>query len=317
MRWIAVGFLLSFIAAPTVLAQSQPAALTFDSRQTLLMFMQPDEAESILAAHRPATIDPRSPAEAAVIDACTRGSIGRGIVPKAIFDSLQKQVVNAVLAQVSDRVRREIAQYSMLVSQVATIDYYAPRTSAVRAVDDRLQARHACFRFAQADLSPSGDLDVAFDFVAAIGIADSQDAVIVAPLRLYVGRPSVKSNDLSLGIALGIRADAVWREATRGVKGTVWDEVIVTGGVELAKGPALEYFAERPGSEIRLPLPPTSVGIDSGRPYGRIDVTLTAAEVGALPTSLEVLGDILLPSRDRSAGLLYQAAAARTQAFSR
>jgi hypothetical protein len=279
--------------------------------------MQPDEAEASLASQRPPTIDPRSPAEAAVIDACTRGGAGRGIVPKGIFSSLQKQVVNAVIAQVSERVRREINEYSTLFSQAASIDYYAPRSSAARADDDYLQARHACFRFAQADLTQSGDLDVAFDFVAAIGIADSQDAVIVRPLRLFVGRPSVKSKDRSLGIAIGIRADAVWREATRGVQDTVWDDIVLRDHVDLSKGPTLQYFLDATGPELRLPLPPTSVGVVTTRPYGRIDITLTAAEVGALPTTLEVLGDIFLPSRDRSAGLLYQAAAARAQTLSR
>ncbi len=88
-------------------------------------------------------------------------------------------------------------------------------------------------------------------------------------------------------------------------------------GVDLTKGPALNYFLDATAPELRLPLPPTSVGVDTARPYGRIEVTLTAAEVGALPTSLELLGDIFLPSRDRSAGLFYQAATARAQTFPR
>lgn len=317
MHFMASCLVLALVAVPAALAQSQPAAMTFDSRQTVLMFMQPDEAEATLASHRPSTIDPRSPAEAAVIEKCSRGTTGRGTVPKGSFSSLQKQVVNAVIAQVSERVRREIDQYSTLFSQVASIDYYAPRSLAARTGDDLLQARHTCFRFAQADLSQSGDLDVAFDFVAAIGIADSQDAVVIRPLRLFVGRPSVKSKDRSLGIAMGIRADAVWREATRGMQDTVWDATVLRDGADLTKGPALNYFLDAAVPELRLPLPPTSVGVDTARPYGRIDVTLTAAEVGALPTSLELLGDIFLPSRDRSGGLLYQAATARAQTLPR
>jgi len=302
---------LCLLTAPSAHAQSQPAAITFDSGQTLLMFMQPDEASEILANHRPSAVDPRSPAESAVIAECARGSAGRGVVSKGILSGIQRQAVNAVLAQVSERVRREIDQYSTMFSQSASIDYYAP--SPAPATNHRLQTQYSCFRFAQADLTPSGNLDIAFDFVAAIGIADAQDAVIVRPLRLFVARPSVKSKDRSLGIAIGMRADAIWREATRGVKDTVWDETVLRDGIDLAKGPALRYFLDGSAPDVRLPLPPTSVGVDTARPYGHIDVTVTAAEVGALPTSLELLGDIFLPSRDRSAGLLYQAAAARTQ----
>ncbi len=317
MKITAVWFLLAVVAAPSALAQSPPAAMTFDSPQTLLMFMQPDEATGILAIHRPTAIDPRSPTEAAVIGECTRGSSAPGVVPKGIFSGLQKQVVNVILAQVSERIRREIDQYSTMFSQRAAIDFYAPGSSSTRAYDDRLRSRYSCFRFAQADLTQAGDLDVAFDFVAAIGIADTQDAVIVRPLRLFIGRPSVKSKDRSLGIAIGIHADAIWREATRGVKDTIWDEVVLSDGSDLTSGPALRYFLDGSAPEVRLPLPPTSVGVDTARPYGRIDVSVTAAEVGALPTSLEVLGDIFLPSRNRSSTLLYTAAAARPQLRSR
>ena len=81
--FLASRLALALAAVPAALAQSQPAAMTFDSRQTLLMFMQPDEAEATLASHRPSTIDPRSPAEAAVIETCSRGGSGYAPCPRA------------------------------------------------------------------------------------------------------------------------------------------------------------------------------------------------------------------------------------------
>lgn len=292
------------------LAQNQPVAVAFDGRQTMLVFMAPDEAEQVLASQRPATIDPRSPAESEVIKRCTQDRASSGVLPKGLFTTLEKQAVNFVLAQVSERVRREIDEYSAMFTQTASIDYFAAMPAS-SASTGGLQARHSCLRFAQADLDASGSVEVGFDFVAAIGIAESNDAVLLQPLRLYVGRSAAKSKDRSFGVALGIRADAVWRDQTRGLKETIWDEVVLTEGVELAGGPALRYFSGVPDLELRLPMPPVSVGVDTSEPYGRIDVTMTGAQVGALPTTLDLLGDMLLPTRDRTAGLIYLAAAAR------
>jgi hypothetical protein len=303
----------SLMFVPMASGQSQTAAVTFDSRQTVLLFMQPDEAAYELSRFRPSLADPNSSAERAVVQECSRGRRSDGTTSKGFLGSLQKPIVNFLLAQVTDRVRRELAEYSSVFSQSIATDFYSGQPETRSLQQGALDTQSSCFRFSQGDLGHAGVMDLAFDLVVSVRIADSRDAVILKPLRLYLGQTSAKSADGSLGVAVAVRADGVWRDMTRGIKDDIWDEVILVTAADLSRGPVLMYEPELTQPDVRLPLPPVSFGVDSSRPFGRIDVTVTAAQAGTLPTSLELLGDILLPSKDQKARLLYLAADARAR----
>jgi hypothetical protein len=70
----------------------------------------------------------------------------------------------------------------------------------------------------------------------------------------------------------------------------------------------VHYFNSTDTQGTRLPLPPISVAVDSTRPFGRIKVRMSAAQVGSIPTSLELLADALLVEPDTKGNLLYIAA---------
>ena len=286
--------------------------MVFEPRQTMLLFIRPGEAEALLDNHRPAAIPVSSWREAAIIERCNRGVGSRAIAAKGMLSGPKGAAIRLVIAGLSQLVRREIEEYSVLFSHRASIDYYSASAAHGTGL---VQSEYSCFRFAQADVGPSGNIEVAFDLVAALDVAESNDAVLLTPLRLYVAQPSGKSRSRTVGVAVGIQADAVWREEYRGRKERVWDERILAEGLDLNDGPVAKYYLDVAGAERRLPLPPVSFGVVTSGPYGRIEVTVSAGEVGELPTSLEALG-ALLSARDPLTPLLFQAAPKPREVFS-
>jgi len=277
--------------------------------QTELTFIEGRDAVRLLAAARVPGLDTDSGAERALIAFCSNGEAQRAGADKGILMEFFGQLLSITLEKVADRVRAEIGKYTAISERNQRLDYYrGGSASAGPAGPARLESRYQCLHFVRLQATAAGGSDVALDLVAGVGLDSARDAIVLRPLRLFVAKSTARSATGHYGVAISVKADAVWKDAMVGHQGTVFDLTIATESIDLGSGPFIKYYPTDAFGGRRVPIVPVSADIDRSRDFGRVDFTVTTAEIGTPPATLTLLSQLFPLTSERRARLLIEAA---------
>jgi hypothetical protein len=241
---------------------------------------------------------------------CSNGEAQRSSSGKGFLTEMLSAAVTFVLDKAADRVRAELAKYSAFSERTARIDFY--RGGSPASASARLESRYTCLRFTRFVDSSSGN-DVILDFVAGVGLDSDHDAILLRPRRLYVSKATARSATGRYGVAITIKADAVWRDANVGHRSVIFDQSLVSEAIDLTAKPFLTYYGTEPLGGMRVPIIPVSADVDRAHDFGRVDMTVDVAETGVQPALLTLLAQYLPTTTDRRTRLLMEAAAIASQ----
>jgi hypothetical protein len=282
-------------------AEVVPMALAPTGAQ--LVFVEGRDSVRLLGDQRLTLVDPASAGERQLQAYCSNGETQRGAAEKGFVNDIISTIYSLVIDRVAERVKAELAKYSAMSERTARVDYYRGSNGGAR-----LDHRYTCLRFTRIESTAGGGTAIALDLVAGIGLDSGRDAILLRPLRLFAGNAAAKSATGRYGIAILVRAEAVWRDAVVGQKGVIFDQTIASENVELPSKPFLKYYPTDPLVGQRVPIIPVSVDADRTHDFGRADFTVTAAEIGAQPATLAFLAQLLPTTTDRRTQLLMEAA---------
>jgi hypothetical protein len=299
--WAAV--LLLSVPAYADEGHAERAALTFGPTRALLMLIPGEEAAQSLAFNAPATIDPASAAEAALLRDCSADSEHQ-LTSRGFILSAGEKAWRILLHPLAVAVHDELLKYGTVSRASASGNFY--RGAGARS-PGALSPRISCLRFVRYQQSSGEDALVALDFVASVHLDPAHDAIRLRPLRLYVAQAGARSANGRYSVAVSVRADAVWRDEFSGHQGVVFEQTVATETLDLKSGPYLSYYpADAPGT--RVPIVPTSYGLDRNRDFGQAEFSVSVAELGTTPATLKLLSE-MLPDPDEKAGQLLISAA--------
>lgn len=304
----AAGVLLALGVGMASAADAPPRTFTVALEPTTsqLLFIEGRDAARMLAERRPPPAAADSAGERELAAYCSNGEPQREFAQRGFITNIATAIVQLVLSQAAEHVRAELTKYSAIAEQTQRIDYY--RAVAAPAPGARLESRYRCLRFTRLVASPGGEPEVALDFVAGVGLDSDGTAILLRPLRLYVNKAGARSATGRYGVAIGIRAEAVWRDAIEGHEGVVFEKKIASAALDLASKPFLAYYPTDPAGGQRIPIVPVSVDTDRSRDFGRVDLTVSVAETGVPPATLMLLAQWLPATPDRRCALLLAAA---------
>jgi len=293
---------LLLAAAPAAADDRAPVALA--PTRAVLLLISGSEAAQSLAQQRPATIDPSSAQETALLRECANDESQRPT--RSFIFSFITQGWHVLLHPVAVSVHDELQKYAKVSDATASGDYYAGGEPATRAP---LVSRITCLRFMRL-AGDSDNADVALDFVAGVRLDNSRDAIRLRPLRLYVSQGGAKSADGHYSVAIAVRASAVWRDEFAGHQGALFEETVATESVNLKTGSFLKYYPTDAAAGTREPIVPLSYGLDRTRDFGRAEFGVRVAEIGTAPATLKLLADMLPDPNEKVSQLLIAAAMA-------
>ena len=311
----AAGVLLALCAGSVTAADAPPRTFTMalEPTTTQLLFIEGRDAARMLADQRPPPATADSAGERALVAYCSNGEPQRAFTEKGFVTSIATAIIKLVIAEAAERVHAELSKYSAISEQTQRIDYYRGATAPNAGA--RLESRYQCLRFTRLATGRGGAPEVALDFVAGIGLDTDGTAILLRPLRLYVSKADARSATGRYGVAVGVRAEAVWRDAIQGHEGIVFEKRITAGMIDIAPGPFLAYYPIELAGGQRIPIVPVSVDSDRSHDFGRVDFTVSVAETGIPPVTLALLAQWLPGTPDRRAQLLLDAATVLIQAI--
>lgn len=290
-------------------ALADPTVLTYASAQTRLQLMAPEESVQALEQQRLPGLRDDDARELELRQYCSAGAAQRPTASKGFFEWLSSPVTRLAIAPLAAQVREELMRYSVVTSAGTTVDFYAGEPAGDNA-HPVLQSRFRCLHFTRLSVDAAGSARISLDFVGAIGLDSARDAIALRPLRLFIERAAARSATGRYGVAIALRADAVWRDEFVGHRQTIFEETLVAENVDLRSGSVLRYYDANDTRTQRVPIVPISSGIDRTRDFGRADFTLFEAEVGPPPATLALLGELLPPPEGGIGALLIKAAQA-------
>jgi hypothetical protein len=310
----AIAVILAF-AGVRADAESGPQTVwvALGPTMTDLIFIEGRDAARLLAERRPPPVEAGSAAERKLLDYCSNGEAQRAAAEKGLISDVLGAIVGLALDKAADRVRAELAKYSSLSEQTGRIDYYRGGPAAGAS---RLESRYSCLRFTRVATNSSGASDVVLDLVAGIGLDSDRSAILIRPLRLYVSKAAARSVTGHYGVAISMRAEAVWRDSSIGHQSVVFEQTIASESVDLTGKPFISYYATDLSGGIRVPIVPISSDADRSKDYGRADFTVRVAETGVQPATLTFLAQFLPTTTDPRTRLLLEAAAIASQPLS-
>ena len=289
--------------APSVSVTPLPTTAEFQ-------FIDGRDAARLLGDRRPASVDPQDAAERQLLAYCSNGETQRVSADKGFLTDVVSVVVGFVLDKAAERVRSELAKYSAISERTSRVDYYRGGGGG-----GRLESRYTCLRFTRLATDAGDHSDVALDFVAGVGLDADRSAILLRPLRLYVSKSAARSVTGRYGVAIMLRAEAVWRDSIVGHQGVIFDQTIASESVDLTGKPFLTYYSTEPLIGQRMPIIPVSVDSDRSRDFGRADFTMGVAEIGVQPATLLLLAQFLPTTTDRRTRLLMEAATIASRLF--
>ena len=308
-RWLAWGAL--GLAAPAVAAPAADAghreSVTFSPTRAVLALITGPEATQALSAHRPASIDANSTAEADLARECANGEAQHAQAAKGFVFDVVIRTWRLLLHPLAVSVHEELQKYAQVSSATASGDYYRGGESAGTAP---LSSRITCLRFTRFAGAEAGADQVALDFIAGVRLDRGRDAIRLRPLRLFISEGAAKSANGHYAVAIGVRADAVWRDEFTGHEGQVFEQTVATESVDLKRGSYLKYYPMDADSGTRVPIVPVSFGADRGRDFGNAQFGVSVAELGTPPATLTLLADMLPDPDEKLTKLLITAAVA-------
>jgi len=298
-------------AAPGVAASGgdtpQRQLYTFAPTRAVLVLIPGAEAAQALADHRPEMIAGSNSAEAELLHECAAGETQHAQAQKGFLFALAVRAWHILLHPFAVSVHEELLKYAKVSDASATGDYYRANDAAGGTP---LESRISCLRFIRFVNTDSGADDVALDFVASVRLDTDRSAIRLRPLRLYVSQAGAKSVNGHYAVAIGVRAEAVWRDEFAGHSGKVFDATVASEGVDLKSGAFLKYYPTDAASGIRVPIVPISFGVDRSHDFGRAEFAVSVAELGTAPQTLTLLAEILPDPDEKLEKLLVAAALA-------
>jgi hypothetical protein len=282
------------------------APVTLAPTRAVLVLIPGAEASRALSEHRPRSIDPASPAEAALVRECANGESPGPQTSRGFVWTFATQAWRVVLHPLAVSIHEELLRYARVSDATASGDYYRGGDSTGSAAP--LNNRISCVRFTRFTAADSDSDEVALDFVASVQLDTPKDAIRLRPLRLYISQSGAKSVDGRYAVAIAVRADAVWRDEFAGRHAPVFDHILVSQKVDLKPGAFLKYYETGAASGVRVPIVPTSFGADRTRDFGRVEFGVKVAELGTQPETLKLLAE-MLPDPDEKVSQLLIAAA--------
>jgi hypothetical protein len=280
------------------------AALTFGPTRALLMLIPGEEAAQSLALNPPPSIDAASDAETQLLRDCTDGQSDHALISRGLILSAGEKVWRVLLHPLAVAVHDELLRYGTVSRATASGNYY--RGSPAHS-PGAISSRISCVRFVRYQQTTAEEAPVALDFVASVHLDPAHDAIRLRPLRLYIAQAGAKSANGRYSVAVSVRADAVWRDEFSGHQGVLFEQIVASETLDLKAGPFLAYYpADAPG--IRVPLVPTSFGIDRTRDFGQAEFSVSVAELGTTPATLKLISE-MLPDPDEKTGQLLISAA--------
>jgi hypothetical protein len=302
--WFAALLLASAAAHGEDNAHNERAALTFGPTRALLILIPGEEAAQSLAFNPPPAIDPSSEPEAELLRDCVNGESEHQLSTRGLILSAAEKAWRVLLHPLAVAIHDELLKYGTVSRAAASGNYYRGASAHNPAA---ISSRISCVRFVRYAQTTAEDAPVALDFVASVHLDPAHDAIRLRPLRLYIAQAGAKSANGRYSVAIAVRADAVWRDEFAGHQGVVFEQTVATETVDLKAGPYLTYYPpDAPG--IRVPVMPTSFGIDRSRDFGQAEFSVSVAELGTTPATLKLLAD-MLPDADEKAGQLLISAA--------
>ncbi len=236
------------------------------SALTLIPTDNPTFAYRALAERVPGVLSVWSADEAAVRDACDarepKGDSKES--PAAVLVPSANQHVLWRPALVDGKTEEALQSFARVTAQDARRPFYGDPERR------NLEPAWRCFRFTR---FVRRDDDVpAFDFVGQLRIGDSGDYVQVRPLRLYVA-PGTERH-----IAIGLRLEAVWRQANIGKVESVFAPVLLAMRLK-EDVEELHYFLDKYWERYPI-LPVVPVSMDArGRVVQTAPATVTVTAV--------------------------------------
>ena len=289
-------------------ADSGTAPVTFAPTRAIVTLIAGAEAAQALATRRPAGVDASGPAEAELLRQCENGETQRAQVSKGFLFDVAVRAWRVLLHPVAVTVHEELLKYASVSEASASGDYYKGGESGGAA---GLANRVSCVRFTRYASAESGD-EVALDFIASVQLEPQRDAIRLRPLRLYISKSGAKSVNGHYAVAIGLHADAVWRDEYSGHHGQVFEHILATESVDLKSGSFLKYYPADAASGARVPVIPTSFGVDRSRDFGQAEFGISVAELGTPPATLTLLSEMLPDPDEKLSKLIIAAALAGT-----
>lgn len=325
--WLTAALLVTLpLLTPPALAappagSAERSPVTFAPTRAVLVLIPGAEATATLADRRLANVDPTSTAEAAVLRECAAGESQHAQVTKGFLWSAVTQAWRVILHPLAVSVHDELLKYSRVSEASASGDYYRADDPAAGAAAGAggggagtaraLNSRISCLRFTRFASGEANADEVALDFVVSVRLDPAGDAIRLRPLRLYISKADAKSADGHYSVAIGVRANAVWRDEFVGHSDKVFGETVATESVDLKNGPFLKYYPTEATGGMRVPIVPVSFGVDRSHDFGRAEFAVSAAELGTPSQTLTLLADILPDPNEPIEKLLVAAALAR------
>lgn len=189
-----------------------------------LMFVDEDTASARLKEQQPNYSLLDRAKESLVVAACSEGRAEEKALPALVVPILMSLVVTPAadwfVGKINDDVQKDLQGYTNIVNFSGRTYFYTriiePNISCIRMIRSIP---------ANPDKDEKGEakLETVWDFVAQIKLTDSKDAIQVRPLRLYYSKAFYEkaTAEDTVGVVIGLKADAVWKEGNVGKKDTV------------------------------------------------------------------------------------------------
>jgi hypothetical protein len=222
-----------------------------------------------------------------------------------------KPLIRWFVGKVDEALQGKVGEYTAAYHGAADFQLYERGGQGPRLA-------HPCFRLSR--LVARGDAEVvAFDLLAQLRILD-REVLKIRPLRLFVSEVAAKTEGGYLGIAVSLKADAVWREGheTHRRTGVLAIEELLTRRIETGSGKLPLYttfWSSKPEQDDTLwtsfpsqPLPPWSTYDDVTYGGSHLALDVAVAEAGNVPWLLKNAAKLFHSQRDDIASLLEKAA---------
>lgn len=222
-----------------------------------------------------------------------------------------KPLIRWFVGKVDDKLQESVRKYTATYHGTADFQLY------VRS-DHGPRLAHSCLRFTRL-VERGGQERVAFDLLAQVRIVD-REVLKIRPLRLFVGEVAAKTERDFLGIAVSLKADAVWREGeeSRRLEKALQIDELLARRVEVGNGKLPlygTYWNAKPeldaihwASFASQPLPPWSRYDDVRYGGSHLALDVSVAEAGNVPWLLENAAKLFHAKRDDIVSLLEKAA---------
>jgi len=212
-----------------------------------------------------------------------------------------RPVVALVVSKVNAAIQKELEAYTASYgASTFTQAFYA-------ATDRKLELGATCFRFTRATGSADAPV-IALDLVGQFRLAADGGALLVRPLRLYVGQPAAKGE--RVGIAVSLRADSVWLDNASRKAEKTFELVLLKDSVSTQAASARYYLppdSNAAAGFVPVKLPPWTRRTAHTGPTGNLTLTLSVAEAGNAPDHLEAIAAIFSDKQDDVSKLIAKA----------